>query len=249
MLKTYQKTFHDSKPTIYLVGTPIGNRHDLPPRAREILERVDFILAEDTRTSQKLLGTEFNQRLVPFHKFNEQKQKEKIKQWLVERKSLAIISDAGIPLISDPGAKVIEALRLELDNQFVVTAINAGPAFVHASLATGLGTENHYFHGFLKSRTANQKRLELSALIGSFHSLTTIIFYESVHRLMDTFAVLEELLPLNTEVAIARELTKVNEEITRGELKDVSNLIKSQDFNLKGEFVVLIAPQKPTAVV
>lgn len=97
-----------------------------------------------------------------------------------------------MPLICDPGAIALEKLRVNLPDQFSVTAINAGPAYVHAIVASGLGVDNHYFHGFLNKRTIKQKTMELSHLINLFHEQTTIVFYESVHRLLDTLKVMQE---------------------------------------------------------
>ena len=238
-----QQTFKNNLPTIYVVGTPIGNLNDFSLRAIETLKAVDYILCEDTRTSQVLLQHfQINKPLISFHKYNELERRDQIKKYLNQGCDLAIISDAGIPTISDPGSWLLASLVNEKMLQFNLSALNCGPAYIHALVASALVGKSNYFHGFLTSKNQVAKVHELTKIVQNY-SDTLICFYESVHRIKETILALNQVLinHPSTLVVIARELTKRNEEIIRGTIQEVATLIQSPDFVFKGEFVVCFA--------
>lgn len=238
-----QQTFKNSLPTIYVVGTPIGNLNDFSLRAIETLKAVDYILCEDTRTSQILLQHfQINKPLISLHKYNELERSKRVKEYLNQGCDLAIISDAGIPTISDPGSWLLASLVNEEMLKFNLSALNCGPAYIHALVASALVGKSNYFHGFLTSKNQVAKVHELTKIVQNY-SDTLICFYESVHRIKETILVLDQVLinQPQTLVVIARELTKMNEEIIRGTIREVVEFIQSPEFVFKGEFVICFA--------
>lgn len=238
-----QQTFKNSLPTIYVVGTPIGNLNDFSLRAIETLKTVDYILCEDTRTSQILLQHfQINKPLISLHKYNELERSKRVKEYLNQGCDLAIISDAGIPTISDPGSWLLASLVNEEMLKFNLSALNCGPAYIHALVASALVGKSNYFHGFLTSKNQVAKVHELTKIVHNY-SDTLICFYESVHRIKETILVLDQVLinQPQTLVVIARELTKMNEEIIRGTIREVVEFIQSPEFVFKGEFVICFA--------
>lgn len=238
-----QQTFKNSLPTIYVVGTPIGNLNDFSLRAIETLKTVDYILCEDTRTSQILLQNfQINKPLISLHKYNELERSKRVKEYLNQGCDLAIISDAGIPTISDPGSWLLASLVNEEMLKFNLSALNCGPAYIHALVASALVGKSNYFHGFLTSKNQVAKVHELTKIVQNY-SDTLICFYESVHRIKETILVLDQVLinQPQTLVVIARELTKMNEEIIRGTIREVAEFIQSPEFVFKGEFVICFA--------
>lgn len=237
-----QSTFKNSKPTIYLVGTPIGNLEDISFRAIDTLKNVDVICCEDTRTSQTFLKKyNINKKLISLHKFNETERIKELIQVLENQNNIAIISDAGCPAISDPGATFINEILKVYDCN--VTSVNVGPAYIHAIVASGYVTKENYFHGFLDSKSEKTKINELKEIINK-NSNVIISFYESVHRIQDTVAKLKEILNPTQSVLIGRELTKINEQYIQGNIIVVNEFIQSEAFVLKGEFVIVIDAQK-----
>lgn len=238
-----QQTFKNSLPTIYVVGTPIGNLNDFSLRAIETLKAVDYILCEDTRTSQILLQHfQINKPLISLHKYNELERSKRVKEYLNQGCDLAIISDAGIPTISDPGSWLLASLVNEEMLKFNLSALNCGPAYIHALVASALVGKSNYFHGFLTSKNQVAKVHELTKIVQNY-SDTLICFYESVHRIKETILALDQVLinQSQTLVVIARELTKMNEEIIRGTIREVAEFIQSPEFVFKGEFVICFA--------
>lgn len=236
-----QKTFKSAAPTLYLVGTPIGHLDDLSLRAQKVLTDVDFIFCEDTRTTEVLLKHHgIKNKLVSCHKFNEQSRIELLEQTLKRGQSVALVSDAGVPIISDPGARIVAKILSGNANFVNVSAVNVGPAYVHALVASGYETPHHYFYGFLKNRGEEAKHRELLEIIMGLPAPIIVVFYESVHRIVETIEQLTTILPATAQVTIARELTKTNEEIIQGTIQEVSDFVKSSEMVLKGEFVVLI---------
>ena len=238
-----QQTFKNSLPTIYVVGTPIGNLNDFSLRAIETLKAVDYILCEDTRTSQILLQHfQINKPLISLHKYNELERSKRVKEYLNQGCDLAIISDAGIPTISDPGSWLLASLVNEEMLKFNLSALNCGPAYIHALVASALVGKSNYFHGFLTSKNQVAKVHELTKIVQNY-SDTLICFYESVHRIKETILALDQVLinQPQTLVVIARELTKMNEEIIRGTIREVAEFIQSPEFVFKGEFVICFA--------
>lgn len=238
-----QQTFKNSLPTIYVVGTPIGNLNDFSLRAIETLKAVDYILCEDTRTSQILLQHfQINKPLISLHKYNELERSKRVKEYLNQGCDLAIISDAGIPTISDPGSWLLASLVNEEMLKFNLSGLNCGPAYIHALVASALVGKSNYFHGFLTSKNQVAKVHELTKIVHNY-SDTLICFYESVHRIKETILALDQVLinQPQTLVVIARELTKMNEEIIRGTIREVAEFIQSPEFVFKGEFVICFA--------
>jgi len=217
--------------TLYVVPTPIGNLKDITLRALEVLESADFIAAEDTRQSLKLLN-HFNIKkpLLSYHKFNEQNKSGDIIELLKEGKNVALVSDAGTPGISDPGSVIIKKC-IEEKIEFVV--LPGATAVTTALVYSGLDTDKFVFLGFFPRETKDRKKLV--AEIGD--SVETLIMYEAPHRLLETLDYLRESIG-NRDLAVCRELTKLHEEIFRGNLREAADHFGSKQ--IKGEIVLVI---------
>lgn len=216
---------------LYLVPTPIGNLKDITLRALEVLESVDIIAAEDTRQTLKLLN-HFNikKTLISYHKHNEQAKSEEIISRLKEGNNIAIVTDAGTPGISDPGA-VIASKCIEENINFDV--LPGATAITTALVYSGLDTTRFLFRGFIPRETKDRK-----ILIEEVRDVKeSIIFYESPHRLLSTLSLLSETLG-NRKIAACRELTKLHEEIIRGDILEVIEHFKEK--GIKGEFVLVV---------
>jgi 16S rRNA (cytidine1402-2'-O)-methyltransferase len=230
--------------TLYLVSTPIGNLEDLTFRALRILREVDLVAAEDTRHSRKLfshygIGTP----MTSYFKHKEAAKGERILEALQQGKSVALISDAGTPGIADPGFRLVRRCREE---GISVTAV-PGPSAVIAALSiSGLPAEKFAFEGFLPNRTY-VRREALRRLRGE---MRTLVFYEAPHRLLKTLSDLQVELGQEREMAVARELTKVHEELFRGSVEAaIEHFSESQ---VRGEIVIMVAPspaEKPEGSV
>jgi 16S rRNA (cytidine1402-2'-O)-methyltransferase len=221
-------------PGLYLVATPIGNLGDVSLRALSVLARADLIAAEDTRHSKKLLS-HFGLRgeLTPYHEHNAEKERPRLIARLSAGQSLALISDAGTPLISDPGYKLV---REALDQGIMVTSIPGPSAALAALTSSGLPTDTFLFAGFLPQKSG-ARRARLEALKDT---PATLVFFETAPRLAKSLADMAELLGPR-EAAIAKELTKLHESVTRGRLDKLAAEMAATDA-LKGEFVVVVAP-------
>ncbi|MDD4387785.1 MAG: 16S rRNA (cytidine(1402)-2'-O)-methyltransferase [Bacilli bacterium] len=224
-----QKSNLPESSVLYLVPTTIGNFDDMTNRAVEVLKKVDYIFAEDTRVTKVLLS-HFNiiTPLHSYHVFNEKMQTDKIIELLQQGKQIALVSDAGLPGISDPG---YFATRRVLDSGFSVIALPGANAALTALVASGLPSNRFYFFGFL-SHKKNLKKKELEKIADLED---TIIFYEAPHRLLETLELIHLVLG-NREIVIARELTKKHEEYIRGKVKDIIAGIDE----LKGEIVIIV---------
>ena len=220
--------------TLYVVATPIGNLADLAPRAVDVLGQVDLVLAEDTRhTAQLLRHCGLSKPLQSLHEHNERQKLESIVQRLQAGESLALVSDAGTPLLSDPGFPLVRRLR-ELD--MPVIPIPGPCAAVAALSVAGLATDRFAFEGFLPARSgARRTRLE-----GLADETRTLVFYESGKRLAGVLDDMCELLGPDREAAVARELTKLYESIYRGSLAQLRDRAGSDVDMLRGELVVLV---------
>lgn len=225
-----QKSYQTENGTLYLVATPIGNLEDMTFRAVRILSEVDYIYAEDTRVTKKLLSHfHITTALRSYHMFNENKKISEIIGLLKEGKRLALVTDAGLPGISDPGYLIAkEAIQEHL----AVVVVPGASAATTALLSSGLVIEPYLFYGFLHSKQS-KRRNELNQLK---NNKETIVFYESIHRLKDTFCDMLDVLG-DRSVALARELTKKHEEIIRGTISELIPLIDE----LKGEFVIVVS--------
>jgi len=217
---------------LYLVPTPIGNLKDMTFRAVEILNEVDLILAEDTRTSGKLLKHfEINTQMQSYHMHNEHKVLNRIIERLKCGESIAMISDAGTPAISDPGFLLTRACVKE---GVAIECLPGATAFVPALVNSGLPNDKFVFEGFLPVKKGRQTRLTFLA-----EETRTIIFYESPHKLLKTLAHFAEYFGEDRQVSISRELTKLYEETVRGSVLEVIDHFENKP--PKGEFVIIVA--------
>ncbi|MFZ4520834.1 MAG: 16S rRNA (cytidine(1402)-2'-O)-methyltransferase [Bacteroidales bacterium] len=217
---------------IYVVPTPIGNLEDITLRALRILKEVDFILAEDTRTSGNLLkhyGIE--KKLVPHHLFNEHKTIENILDRLKEGATCALISDAGTPAISDPGYLLVRSC---IQAGLRVECLPGPTAFVPALVNSGIAADHFIFEGFLPHKKGRHTRLTMLA-----EEERTMIFYESPHRLVKALAQFAEYFGEDRYASVSRELTKMFEENIRGSLKELVAYFEKKP--VKGEIVIVIA--------
>ncbi|AGF59288.1 16S rRNA (cytidine1402-2'-O)-methyltransferase [Clostridium saccharoperbutylacetonicum] len=220
---------------LYLVPTPIGNLKDITLRALETLREVDIVAAEDTRQTLKLLNHfEIKKTLISYHKFNEQDKSNKIIDLLFEGKSVAVVSDAGTPGISDPGS-VIVSKCIEENIDFEV--LPGATAITTALVYSGLDTTKFLFRGFLPRENKERKRITDELL----KSQETLIFYEAPHRLLDTLSFLFETFG-DRKIAVCRELTKIYEEIYRGTLEEaIEYFVRNKP---RGEFVLVLEGKK-----
>ncbi|MDD5731834.1 MAG: 16S rRNA (cytidine(1402)-2'-O)-methyltransferase [Patescibacteria group bacterium] len=221
--------------SIYIVGTPIGNLEDLTFRAFNVLRKVDFVLAEDTRKTKILLDRyEISKPLISYYQHSKLSKIEYIIELLKSGKDLALVTDAGTPGISDPGNYLLEKIWEEKEKGLAVEIIPIPGASSLTSILSvcGFPTDDFLFLGFLPKKKGRQTLFEKIK-----NEKTTIIFFESPHRIGKTLVDLEKCLG-NIEIAIGRELTKKFEEIIRGNISDVAKRITSK--NQKGEFVVVL---------
>jgi len=218
--------------TLYVVSTPIGNLEDITQRAIRVLGEVDLIACEDTRHTHKLLQHYgISTKTISYHEHNEQERSGKLIDLLLRGTNVAVVSDAGTPGISDPGFRLI---RLAVAKQVQVVPIPGPSALVTALVASGLPTDEFFFGGFLPARSgARQTRLnELRSVPG------TLIFYEAPHRLAATLKDAFEILG-EREAVVARELTKLHEEIARGRLSELAARFSSAE-TARGEIVLIV---------
>lgn len=224
----------ESQGVLYVVGTPIGNLEDLSARAQRTLAVVDLVAAEDTRRTRGLLSNiGLKQTLIVYQQHNESRQTERLIEALAQGQTVALVSDAGTPLISDPGLTLV---RAALDAGIKVVAIPGPSALVTALSICGLSAERFVFEGFLPRRAA-ARRTHLETLR---HEPRTMIFYEAVHRVADTVADLTAIFGADRRIALARELTKLHESVETGSLAEISARL-GDDIPLKGEFVLVVA--------
>lgn len=217
---------------LFIVPTPIGNLNDITFRAIQTLKDVDYILAEDTRQTAKLLSHfTINKKLVPFHQHNEHKALERIIEDLKQNKTVAIVSDAGTPGISDPGFLIVRAC---IQNEIDVECLPGATAFVPAIINSGFPCDKFVFEGFLPHKKGRQTRLNLLK-----EETRTIIFYESTHRLLKTLEQFSEFFGETRQISVSRELTKIHEETVRGSVAEVLEYYKNN--SLKGEIVIVVS--------
>jgi len=220
-------------PKLYLVATPIGNLEDITLRALRVLKEVDLIACEDTRQTQKLLshyGVE--KRTVSYHQHNEMTRAAELIVDVERGASIALVSDAGMPGISDPGFRLI---TLAIRHHVPVVPIPGASAFLAALVASGLPTDSFRFSGFLPPRHGKRRELLENILA----SPRTQVFYEAPHRLIETMEDVVEVLGLNRQVVIAREVTKIHEEFLRGRAGELLEKLKQRG-EIKGEITLLI---------
>lgn len=221
--------------TLFVVATPIGNLEDLSPRARQTLAAVDLIAAEDTRHTGRLLSHfGVKTRLLALHEHNEAQRAEKLIEALQSGKSVALVSDAGTPLVSDPGFRIVRAAH---DAGIAVSPIPGPSALTAALSVAGLATDRFCFEGFLPAKS-RARREALQALASESR---TIVFYESVHRVRESLADMVEAFGENRVAFIGRELTKLHEQCISASLRDLLAQLESGDIAAKGEYVIAVA--------
>ena len=219
--------------TLYLVPTPVGNMEDITMRALKVLREADLILAEDTRTSGNLLRHfDIRNAMLSYHKFNEHKTVEGIVERLLAGQTIAVVSDAGTPGISDPGFLVArEAIRAGVE----VVTLPGATAFVPALVSSGLPCDRFCFEGFLPQKKGRQTRLQALQ-----DEMRTMIFYESPHRIVKTLTQFIEVFGAERQVSVCREISKIHEESVRGTLGEV--LQHFTETEPRGEFVIILGP-------
>jgi 16S rRNA (cytidine1402-2'-O)-methyltransferase len=225
----------DLAPGLYLVATPIGNLEDITLRAIRVLKQADLIACEDTRQTQKLLNHYgIDTPTISYHEHNEAARAAELVEKLAHGARIAVVSDAGMPGISDPGFRLVS---LAIERGLAVIPIPGPAAFVSAVIASGLPSEAFSFRGFLSPKSAARRR----ELEQARNSTQTEIFYEAPHRIL---AALEDVLAVlgpQRRIVVARELTKIHEEFLRGTAAQVLEIVKSRG-EMKGEIVLMIGP-------
>jgi 16S rRNA (cytidine1402-2'-O)-methyltransferase len=224
--------------TLYIVATPIGNLNEVSKRTFDVLSEVDLIACEDTRVTNKLLKhLGIKKSLLVCHEHNEHATSERIIELLLDNYKIALVSDAGYPLISDPGNKLVSSV---LENGIEIVVINGPSAILPALIGSGLVTNHFYFHGFLSSKQSDR----LSELRKLYQKEEVLIFYEAPHRLHKTVQDLYEIFG-DRKMTIARELTKMHEEYIRTSLEDCLNM---EPGKYKGELVLVVDGYAPENV-
>lgn len=226
----WQTSYNDTA-TLYLVPTPIGNLEDMTYRAINVLKNVEVIFCEDTRVTSILLNHfEIKKHLIALHDHNEDAVKDKVLEYLKDGKSVAIVTDRGTPIISDPGYKTVKYIT---DNGYNVVALPGANAFVPALISSGIEPAPFLFYGFLNSKESKRKQ-ELENLKFAKY---TIIFYEAPHRIEKTMNEIMEIMG-DRQVSLSREISKKFESIYRGNISTLLPTLKE----IKGEFVIVVSP-------
>ncbi len=224
--------------TLFIIATPIGNLEDLTPRARQTLAEVDLIAAEDTRHTGRLLShIGVKSRLMALHDHNEEKSVANVIRRLQDGQSVALVSDAGTPLISDPGYRLVCAAR---DNDIVVSPIPGANAAIAALSVAGLATDRFSFEGFGPAKKS-ARREWLRALASETR---TMVFYESVHRIADCLGDMVEIFGASRAAFVGRELTKMHEQCVQSSLRSLQEMLADGTIVSKGEFVIAVAGAK-----
>ena len=227
--KSYKK-----ENNLYLIPTPIGNLEDITLRSLNLLKEVDLLLCEDTRETRKLLDKyDIKQKLLSCHEHNEKEIKDKVIEFLNEGKKIGLVTDQGTPMISDPGYIIVQEV---INAGFYVIGLPGSTAFVPALISSGIDSTKFLFYGFLNPKRARQLK-ELENLKNTPY---TLIFYESAQRINETLNNLLEIFG-NRQIAVAREISKLYEEIYRGDISSVLEEIKD---GVKGELVIIVDGNK-----
>ena len=227
------------KPALYLVGTPIGNLEDITLRALRVLKEVDLIACEDTRQTQKLLNHfSISTRTTSYHEHNEAAKSAELVKAMQEGASVALVTDAGMPGISDPGYRLI---TLAIEQGVPVVPVPGASAFLTALIASGLPTDSFRFNGFLPAKRGERR----AALESVRVSPRTQVFYEAPHRIVETLQDVAEICGSARNVVVAREVTKLHEEFLRGRAAEVLETLKAREV-VKGEITLLIGKAEAT---
>jgi len=240
MEDTKQPTSGSARPALYLVGTPIGNLEDITLRALRVLKEVDVIACEDTRQTQKLLNHyDIATRTTSYHEHNEMTRSAELVKEMQEGMSVALVTDAGMPGISDPGYRLI---ALAIRHHVPVVPVPGASAFLAALVASGLPTDSFRFSGFLPAKRGERR----AALEAVKNSPRTQVFYDAPHRIIETLEDVCEVLGEARHVVVAREVTKLHEEFLRGRAHEVLENLKSRE-TVKGEITLLIGKAEEDA--
>ena len=228
----------NTKSTLYLVATPIGNLKDFSCRGVEILNQVDIVLAESTKKT-RILFDKFNikNKISLFNDFSSKKKIDSVVKNILRGQNIALVSDAGTPLISDPGSELIKAI---LKENIRVVPVPGPSSPISALVASGLSTEKFSFHGFLPKKEGALKSFLEEINLDS----KTQIFFESPKRIKKTLLTFQQLINHDRKIVIARELTKIYEEFYRGKISDLKNIIDEVPEIEKGELVILLEGSK-----
>ena len=231
----HESTGRQADGTLYVVATPIGNLEDLTMRALQVLKSVEAIAAEDTRVTARLLGHYgiAGAKLMALHEHNESRAAPRIVGELEAGRSVALVSDAGTPAFSDPGARLVAAVR---DAGFRVVPVPGPNAAAAALSASGIAAPHFLFYGFLPAR-AGERRTALEKLGSLPH---TLVFYEAPHRVVESVSAMASTLGASRQIVIARELTKLFESIYKCTLGDAAGWLEADANRVKGEFVLLV---------
>jgi len=221
---------------LYIVATPIGNLSDITLRALETLKNVDIVACEDTRNTQVLLNHfQITKKLISLHQHNENQKKDLILSYVKEGKSVAYVSDAGTPCISDPGALLVNSF---CENNLKVIPIPGVSAVTTAFSVSGILDNQFKFFGFL----SNQKKKLKEELQAIYNDNNLVILYESPHRIIELLENIKVIFGSNHQIVIARELTKIFETIKRDTVEKIMSYLNENSNHKKGEFVVIISP-------
>ncbi|ALS75535.1 16S rRNA methyltransferase [Planococcus rifietoensis] len=227
-----QKSFSGEQTTLYLVATPIGNLEDMTVRALRLLKEVDVIAAEDTRNTKKLCNYfSISTPLVSYHEHNQDSGGEKILRYLAEGKSVALVSDAGMPCISDPGEDIV---KKAVESGYPVVPVPGANAALSALIASGITPQPFLFYGFL----SRNKKARLTELEKLSQKEETLLFYEAPHRLKDSLKSLMAVFGGERRIVLAREVTKKFEEFLRGSLEEA--VAWSESNEIRGEFCLVV---------
>ncbi|HYF10366.1 MAG TPA: 16S rRNA (cytidine(1402)-2'-O)-methyltransferase [Candidatus Paceibacterota bacterium] len=223
--------------TLYVVATPIGNLEDISPRALRILKEVSTVLCEDTRLTRKLLSHyDIHTPTLSYHANSDEGKEERIIALLREGKDLALVSDAGTPAISDPGAKLVSAVRSALGAEVSIIAVPGPSALTAALSVSGLPSSDFLFLGFLPHKKGRQSLFEEIA-----GSSRTVVFYESPHRLLKTLEALAEKLDSSRTLVVSREISKIYEEVVSDSPQGVRAYFEANPEKVRGEFVLMVS--------
>lgn len=225
--------------TLYIIGTPIGNLEDITLRALRILKEVDLVLCEDTRVTKRLLSKyEIGTPTMSYHAQSKLAKVDKILQLLEEGKNLALVSDAGTPCISDPGVLLVSQVMKKFGDKVSVVPIPGPSALVTALSAAGISVAEFTFLGFLPHKKGRETLFKEIA-----DSSRVMAFYESPHRIEKALESLEKFCGASRKIIVARELTKIYEEFTRGTVAEVTAHFAENPDRVRGEFVVIVEPK------
>lgn len=229
-----QSSYATDKGKLYLVPTPIGNLEDITIRAKKVLQSADYIAAEDTRTSGILLEKiGVHNHMLSFHKYNSKQRAPELIKLMQEGAVIAEISDAGMPVISDPGYELVQEC---IKNDIPVVPLPGASAFTTALIASGFDAQPFTYYGFLPRKASEQKPF----FEQMNEARATSIFYEAPHRLAKTLKNMATVFDSNRQIVAARELTKIHEEFVRGTITELNDYFEENA--PRGEFVILVSP-------